>query len=111
MKVIESESALGQPNRYENARVSDEQLADDINQEALAVVTNAQSVLERIRQNPGLKNFHDPKTNGEWMGQWLISQKRHILYDLYGSGDERGLINIPSEVEAFVTDVYQLVQE
>jgi hypothetical protein len=104
---------VGANNRYENSRTSNKELAEQINQEALGVVNNAMSVLEKIRKDKSMKNFHDEKTDGQWMGEWLVNQKKKIL-DLYGvvqldhiMADHLG---VPKEIENFVKDVYQTVE-
>lgn len=101
---------LGDANRYENAQTSNRELAEQINQEALGIVNNAMSVLEKVRKDPSMKNFHDVKTEGKWMGEWLVNQKKHIVRELYGVFQLNGLSGVPREVENFVRDVYQTVE-
>lgn len=101
---------LGANNRYENAKTLNPELAQQINQEALQVVNNAISVLEKVIKDPSMKNFHDKKTGNKWMGEWLIDQKKYIIQELYGAFQLNGISGIPREVENFVHDVYQTVE-
>ena len=101
---------LGDANRYENARTLNRELAKEINYTALGIVNNAMSVLEKVRNNPTMKNFHDEKTDGQWMGEWLKRQKKNIVQELYGVVQLDGLSEVPREVENFVKDVYQTVE-
>ena len=104
------EPKLGDANRYDNAMSLNPSFAEHINQEAIYVVQNAESVLEKIKQNPEMKNFHDTKCGSQWMGEWLRDQKNHILHKLYGVSQLNGLKGVPVEVENFVKDVYQTVE-
>ena len=104
------EPKLGDANRYSNAMGLNPSFAEHINQEALYVVQNAESVLEKIKQNPEMKNFHDSKCGSQYMGEWLRDQKSHILQKIYGVAQLDGLKGVPSEVENFVKDVYKTVE-
>lgn len=101
---------LGDNNRYENAQSFNRELAKQINKDASEIVNNAMSVLEKVQKNPSMKYFHDQKTGGKWMAEWLSDQKKHIVQQLYGVAQLDGLIGIPKEVENFVRTVYQTVE-
>ena len=60
-----------------------------------------------------MKNQQNEKTRSQWMGEWLIDQKKTIL-EIYKtfSLDESFVKHegIPQEVANFVRDVYQVVE-
>jgi hypothetical protein len=102
---------LGDANRYENARGLNKELAEKINGEALSIVNTAMSVLEKLEKKPELKNFHDPITEGKWIGDYLKDKSKEIL-DLYGVSGASGLeephaTGVPREVPYFLTRVYR----
>ena len=83
------------------------------NQEALTIVNYAQSVLDKVRKDPSMKNFHDEKAGSQWMGEWLKEQKKAILEMYKSSSLDDSFVKqegIPQEVANFVRDVYQAVE-
>ncbi len=105
-----SRPPLGETNRYQNAQTINPQFAEEINRVAVEIVKESTSVLEELRKNPSLRNFHNSKTGGQWMGPWIIEKKKYILANLYGVIQINGLSGIPPEVENFVKNVYQVVE-
>ncbi len=90
-----------------------QELKEQKNQQALGIVNYAQSVLDKIRKDPSMKNFHDEKAGSQWMGEWLKDQKKAILEIYKSSSLDDSFVKhegIPQEVANFVRDVYQTVE-
>ena len=102
---------LGDANRYENALYLNKELANKINQNALEIVRTAEPILKRVEENPQNKYFHDPITEGKWMGHYLIDTNKQILYELYGMACINTLervVNVPKEVISFINKTKNL---
>ena len=92
---------------------STQELKERKNKKALSIVNYAQSVLDKVRKDPSMKNLHDEKAGSQWMGEWLKDQKKAILeiYNSYSLDDSFvRREGIPQEVANFVRDVYQVVE-
>ena len=103
----------GQANRYENARIMNKELAEQINEDAIVLVNKAMPIAVKIEGNNELKNFHDPITDGKWMGEYLRDIKNEIIHDLYGVAQLESLRppyanDVPGEVIAFLQRVQDL---
>jgi len=111
LKKDEYNPKPGDANRYENARHNNKELAEKINGEALSIVNIAMPVLEKLQKNPNMKNFHDPITEGKWIGDYLQDKSQEIL-NLYGVNgvsdlEEPHATGVPKEIGYFLTRVYQ----
>lgn len=102
---------LGDANRYENALYRNKELADKINQEALSIVKQAEPILKKIEENPQNRYFHNPISEGKWMGHYLMDKNKEILYELYGMTCVKTLeraVNVPKEVLSFINKTKNL---
>lgn len=94
---------------YKNVQES----RDQKNKEALAIVNYAQSVLDKLREDPSKQNFHDPKAGSQWAGEWLKNQKEAILEIYQSSSLDDSFVkheDIPQEIANFVRDVDQTLK-
>ena len=102
---------LGDANRYENARMSNKDLAKKINQEASSIVKHAEPLIKKVMTNPNNKNSHDPITGSMHIGDFLKEQQNKI-YELYGiacTNTLKNCSNIPEEIIPFLKKVYKVL--
>jgi len=83
---------------------------DKNNKEALIIVRDANPLLEKVKKYPSMINYHDPRTEGQWIEHWLIEKKYHILHKIYGVVQLEGHSDAHDEVKKFVQDVYQTLE-
>ncbi|MEN9338382.1 MAG: hypothetical protein RI945_107 [Candidatus Parcubacteria bacterium] len=81
-----------------------ERKVESVNEKALSLVNQAREVLDLVRKDPSMVNFHSEISGSKWNLEYLIDIESELI-NMYKTNSFRAMDNIPREVKDFQEDL------